>query len=76
MLSFSKDDCEFEPRSDKTKDYKFGVCYFSAKHAALGRKSKDWLVRNQDMFKWGDMSIRGLLFQRASTIKIQLSVLV
>jgi hypothetical protein len=61
---------------ESTKDYKIGVCYFSAKHAALGRKSKDWLVRNQDMFKWGDMSIRGLLFQRASTIKIQLSVFV
>jgi len=35
------------------------------------------LARNQDnVFEWGDMSIRGLLFQGASTIKIQLSVLV
>jgi hypothetical protein len=33
--------------------------------------------RNQDnMPEWDDMSIRGLLFQWASTIKIQLSVLV
>ena len=27
-------------------------------------KSKDWLARNQDnVSKWSDMSIRGLLFQ-------------
>jgi hypothetical protein len=35
------------------------------------------LARNQDnVSEWGHMSIRGLLFQWASTIKIQLSVLV
>jgi hypothetical protein len=35
------------------------------------------LIRNQDnVSEWGDMSIRGLLFQWASTIKIQLSVFV
>ena len=39
-------------------------CCFSAKHATLRRKSKDWLVRNQDnVSEWGDMSGRGLLFQ-------------
>jgi hypothetical protein len=28
------------------------------------RKSKDWLARNQNnVSEWGDMSIRGLLFQ-------------
>ena len=31
---------EFEPRSGQTKDYKIGICCFSAKHAALGRKSR------------------------------------
>jgi hypothetical protein len=35
------------------------------------------LARNQDnVSEWGDMSIRGLLFQWASTKQIQLSVLV
>jgi hypothetical protein len=35
------------------------------------------LVRNQNnVSEWGDISIRGVLFQWASTIKIQLSVLV
>jgi hypothetical protein len=35
-----------------------------AKHAALRRKSKDWLAQNQDnVSDWGDMSIHGLLLQ-------------
>ena len=38
----------FEPRSGQTKDYQIGVNWFSAKHAALRSKSKDWLARNQD----------------------------
>jgi hypothetical protein len=38
----------FEPRSGQTKDYKIGICCFSANHAALRRKSKDGLVRNQN----------------------------
>ena len=55
---------EFEPRSGQTKDYKLGICCFSAKHTALRRKIKDLLARNQDnVSKWGDMSISGLLFQ-------------
>ena len=77
VLASSAVDSGFEPRSGQTKDYKIGICYFSAKLAALRRKSKDWLARNQNNVSgWGNMSIRGLLFQRASTIKIQLSALV
>jgi hypothetical protein len=38
----------FELRSGQTKDYQIGICCFSAKHAALRRKSKDWLARNQN----------------------------
>jgi hypothetical protein len=35
------------------------------------------LAQNRDnVSEWGDMSIRELLFQLASTIKIQLSMLV
>jgi hypothetical protein len=61
----------------QTNDYKIGICRFSAKHAALRTKSNDWLAGNQDnVSEWGDMSIQGLLFQWASTIKIQLSVLI
>jgi len=61
----------------QTKGYKTGICCFSTKNATLRRKSKDWLALNQDnVSEWGDMSIRRLLFQWASTIKIQLSVLV
>ena len=79
VLTSSAVDHGFEHRSGQTKDYKIGICCFSAKHPVLRRKSKDWLDRNQDnVSEWSDMSIRGLLFQRASpaTIKIQLSGLV
>ena len=49
----------FEPRSGQIKDYKIGMCCFSARHAALRSKSKDWLARNQNnVSKWSDMSIR------------------
>jgi len=42
----------------QTKDYAIGICCFSAKHAALRRKSKDWLARNQNnVSEWNDMSI-------------------
>ena len=58
MLGFSTVDREFESRSGQTKDNKMG------KHAALRRKSKDWLAPNQNnVSEWSDMSIRGLLFQ-------------
>jgi len=32
----------FELWSSQTKYYKIGICCFSAKHAALRRKSKEW----------------------------------
>ena len=48
VLTSSAVDRGFEPRSGQTKDYKIGVCCFSAKNAALRRKSKDWLARNQN----------------------------
>ena len=48
VLTSSVVDCGFDPRSGKTKNYKIVMCCFSAKHAALRRKGKDWLVRNED----------------------------
>ena len=61
----------FEPRSGDTKDNEIGICCFSAKNAALRRKTKDWLARNQDnVSEWGAMSIRGLLFQPLDRDKI------
>jgi hypothetical protein len=77
VLTSSEVDRGFGPRSDQTKDYKSGISSFSAKHAASRRKSKDWVAWNQASVSWWcDVSIRGLLFQLASTIEIQLSVLV
>ena len=47
-LALSVLDRVFEPRSDQSKDYTIGICYFSAKLGALRRKSSDWLARNQN----------------------------
>ena len=55
---------ELESRSGQIKDYTIDMCCFSLKHAAIRRKSKDWLVWNQNnVSEWGAMSVRGLLFQ-------------
>ena len=64
VLASSAVDPGFEPRSGQTKDYEIDICCFSAKHAALRRKSKDWLPRNQNnVSERSDMSTRRLLFQ-------------
>ena len=77
VLALIAVDRGFEHRSGQTKNYKIGICCFSAKHAALRRKDKDWLARNQNnVSEWSDLSTRGLLVQWTSTIKIQLSVVV
>ena len=44
VLTSSAVDREFEPWLGKTKIYKINICCFSAKHAALICKSKDWLA--------------------------------
>jgi hypothetical protein len=65
VLASSVVDRRFEPRSDQTKDYRIDMCCFSAKHAAVRRKNKDWLARNQNnVSEWSDMSTLKLLFQR------------
>jgi hypothetical protein len=48
MLASSVVDRGFELWSGQTKEYEIGMCCFCAKHAALRRKSKDWLARNQN----------------------------
>jgi hypothetical protein len=64
VLASSAIDRGFEHRSGQTKDCKIGICCFSAKHAVLRSKSKDWLAWNQNnVSEWSDMSTRGLLFQ-------------
>jgi hypothetical protein len=63
VLVSSAVDRGFESRSGQTKDYKIVICCFSAKHAALRRKSQDWLARNQNVSEWSDTSTRGPLFQ-------------
>ena len=57
VLATSAIDCGHELRSCQTIEYKIGICRFSAKNAALRRKSKDWLARNQNnVSEWSDIS--------------------
>ena len=77
MLASSAVDGRFQLWSGQIKDYQIGICCFSAKHAALRGKSKDWLARNKEnVSAWSELAIRELLFQWANTIKIQIGVLV
>jgi hypothetical protein len=65
VLASSMVDRGFESRAGQSKDYKIGSCCFSAKHAALRRKSKDWLARTQDnVSEWGDMFYADCCFDR------------
>jgi hypothetical protein len=58
VVTSSAVDRGFEPRSGQSTEYKIGMCCFSAKHAALMSKNKDWLARNQNnVSEWGDMSV-------------------
>ena len=48
VLASSVVDHGFESGQPQTKDYETGICCFSAKQAALRKKSKDWLARNEN----------------------------
>jgi hypothetical protein len=62
VLALGAVDRGIEPQSGQTKDYKIGICCFSPRHAALRRKCKDWLARNQNnVSEWSDISIRRLV---------------
>ena len=66
VLASSAVDRGFEPQSGQIKDYKIGICWFFADHAALKRKGKYWLARNQDnVSEWCDMSFRGLFYEKS-----------
>ena len=48
VIASSAVDRVFEPRSGHTKNYKIDMCCCYTNQAALRRKTKDWLARNQD----------------------------
>jgi hypothetical protein len=77
VLALSAVDHGLNPRSGQTIDYNIGIRCFFGYHVSLRNKIKDWFACNQEnVSEWGEMSFRGLLFQWASTIEIQLSMLV
>jgi hypothetical protein len=69
VLASSTVDRGFEPRSGQTKHCKLGICCFSAKHAVLRRKSKDWLARDDVRFVLDQHA--ELDFDSASSLKQQ-----
>jgi hypothetical protein len=70
MLASCALDRDFKTRSAQTKNFKIGICCFSAKHTALRRKSKDWLARNQNnVSQWSDMSTRDCCFNELALKK-------
>ena len=68
----------FYPWLGQTKYYKIGICCFSTmtKYTALRSKTRTWLSQEsgENESEMSDRSFCGLMFQRVSTIKIQLSV--
>jgi hypothetical protein len=48
LLASSVVDREFKPQSGQIINYKTDIFWFSANHAALRSKSKDWMAQNQD----------------------------
>ena len=53
MLAASVVDRGFEPQNHRTTEYNISMCCFSAQHAALRRKSNDWLAWYQDSVRVG-----------------------
>jgi hypothetical protein len=77
VLAVSAVDRGLNLRSGQTIDYSIGIPYYFDYHVSLRNEIKDWFACNQEnMSHWGEMSFRGLLFQWASTMEIQLSMLV
>ena len=75
VLSFSAvvDDCGFKPWPCQMKDYKIGICCFSAKLQHQGERAKTgWLgIRIMCLSARGATYLSTDLFHWVSTIKIQ-----
>jgi hypothetical protein len=62
VLTSSVIDRGFKPLPVQTKDHNIGICCFSAKHASLRSKCKDWLALYPNhVSKWSNMSNRDLI---------------
>ena len=47
----------------QTKDYRIGICRFSANHITIRSKSKNWFRNQDNQSEWSDMFTRRLKFQ-------------
>ena len=62
VFASSAVDRGFEPRSGQTKTMKLIFVASPLEHAALRKRSKDWLAQHQNnVSEWGDNSIRRLV---------------
>ena len=71
VLVSSVVDRGFESLWGQTKDYKIGICCFSAEDTVLRRKGKDWLefAGNQvNVSEWVDLSFHGLSYHYRNSI--------
>ena len=48
VLASSAEGLGFDPLLGQTKDFKIGICCFSAKHDAFRNNNKDWSAQNQN----------------------------
>jgi hypothetical protein len=56
VLASSPVERGFEPQSGQTNNYKIGIWCVSDTHAAVWRKSKDWLNQDQNNVpEWNDL---------------------
>ena len=63
VVASSVADRGFGQLSRQPKNYETDICCFFDNQTALSSKSKDWFVLNQDNVpEWIDMSTHGLLF--------------
>ena len=57
--------------SDQTKNYEIGTGCFSAMHAALRRKSEDWMTRNQyNVSKWSEIVLAMIQLKIGHSLKL------
>jgi hypothetical protein len=68
LLASNLVDRGFDPQLGQTKYYTIGICCLSAKHAALKRKSKDWLGLNQHMSEWASCLSTDCCFSELSVL--------
>lgn len=51
MLPSKEEVCQFNPKSNQTRNYRTSIYRSYAKHVALRNKTTDWMTQSLDMFE-------------------------